>query len=72
VSGRCREIDVADAGLDMKQSTSSMTALVWNGPQAVEARRVAASGACNNMILRSEGYPQRLGGWWACRVLRAE
>jgi hypothetical protein len=36
VSGRFREIEAADDGLRMKQSTSSMMHLVWNGPQAGE------------------------------------
>jgi hypothetical protein len=55
VSGRTQVIDVAGAGLDSKQSTSSMTAPGWNGPQAVVVRWNAIGSACKNMIHRSEG-----------------
>jgi hypothetical protein len=59
VSGWVQDIDVAGAGLDSKQSTSSMTDPGWNGPQAVVVRWNAMGSACKNMIHRSEGRPVR-------------
>jgi hypothetical protein len=45
--------------LDSKQSTSSMTAPGWDGPQAVIVRWNAIGSACKNVIHRSEGRPER-------------